>query len=62
MKITNQEIVNTDFKKWYLVLTTYKTLVIIVDFELSPLDDNNEKDDLIYFDKESIESKKNFLI
>ena len=56
MKITNQEIVNTDFKKWYLVLTTYKTLVIIVDFELSPLDDNNEKDDLIYFDKESIES------
>ena len=57
VKVWDQDIVDTDLKIGYLGLTTYKTAVSIVDIELSPFDDLNEKEDLIYVDKESIESK-----
>jgi hypothetical protein len=62
VKVWDEDIVDTDLRIGYLGLTTYKTSVIFVDIELRPFDDLDAKEELLYVDEESLESKHIFLI
>lgn len=59
VKLWNEDIIDSDIKFGHLGLSTYKTGAYFAEIELSPFDNLDEKDELLYVDEENIECSLN---